>query len=36
VGIASLLSLRKQPPRLAFFLLILASLVNVILLMLGA
>ena len=36
VGIASLLSLRKQPPRIAFFLLILASLVNVILLMLGA
>jgi 4-hydroxybenzoate polyprenyltransferase len=36
VGIASLLSLRKQPPRTAFLLLILASLVNVILLMLGA
>jgi 4-hydroxybenzoate polyprenyltransferase len=36
VGIASLLSLRKQPPRAAFYLLILASLVNVILLMFGA
>jgi 4-hydroxybenzoate polyprenyltransferase len=36
VGIASLLSLGKQPPRTAFFLLILASLVNVILLMFGA
>jgi 4-hydroxybenzoate polyprenyltransferase len=36
VGIASLLSLRKQPPRTAFLLLILASLVNVILLMFGA
>jgi 4-hydroxybenzoate polyprenyltransferase len=36
VGIASLLSLRKQPARAAFYLLILASLVNVILLMFGA
>jgi 4-hydroxybenzoate polyprenyltransferase len=36
VGLASVLSLRKQPPKLAFSLLILASLVNVILLMLGA
>lgn len=36
VGIASLLSLRKQPSRIAFLLLILASLVNVILLMFGA
>jgi 4-hydroxybenzoate polyprenyltransferase len=36
VVVASLLSLRKQPPRIAFFLLVLASLVNVILLMLGA
>ena len=35
-GIASLLSLRAQPPRIAFLLLILASLVNVILLMFGA
>jgi len=36
VGLASLLSLRKDPPRSAFMLLILASLVNVILLMLGS
>ena len=34
-GIASLLSLRKTPPRVIFPLLVLASLVNVILLMLG-
>jgi 4-hydroxybenzoate polyprenyltransferase len=36
VGIASLLSLRPKPPRVVFPLLILASLVNVVLLMLGA
>ena len=36
VGLASLLSLRKNPPRAAFLLLILASLLNVILLMLGS
>jgi 4-hydroxybenzoate polyprenyltransferase len=36
VGLASLLSLRKNPPRSAFLLLILASLVNVVLLMLGS
>jgi 4-hydroxybenzoate polyprenyltransferase len=36
VGLASLLSLRKDPPRSAFMLLILASLVNVVLLMLGS
>lgn len=36
VGLASLLSLRKDPPRSAFLLLILASLVNVVLLMLGS
>ena len=35
VGLASALSLRKEPPRTAFLLLILASLVNVVLLMLG-
>lgn len=34
-GLASILSLRKQPPRIIFPLLILASLVNVVLLMLG-
>lgn len=36
VGFASVLSLRNQPPKLAFSLLIWASLVNVILLMFGA
>jgi 4-hydroxybenzoate polyprenyltransferase len=36
VGLASLLSLRKNPPRSAFLLPILASLVNVVLLMLGS
>ncbi len=36
VGLASVLSLRKQPPKLAFSLLIWASLVNVLLLMFGA
>lgn len=36
VGLASLLSLRKDPPRAAFLLLILASLVNVVLLMIGS
>jgi 4-hydroxybenzoate polyprenyltransferase len=36
VSLASLLSLRKNPPRAAFLLLILASLVNVVLLMLGS
>lgn len=36
VGLASALSLKKEPPRAAFLLLILASLVNVILLVLGA
>ena len=36
VGLASLLSLRKNPPRAAFLLLILASLINVVLLMLGS
>ncbi len=36
VGLASLLSLRKDPPRSAFLLLILASLINVVLLMLGS
>lgn len=36
VGLASLLSLRPTPPRVVFPLLILASLVNVVLLMLGA
>ena len=36
VGLASVFSLRKQPPKLAFSLLIWASLVNVILLMFGA
>lgn len=36
VGLASVLSLRKDPPRAAFFLLIFASLVNVVLLMLGS
>lgn len=36
VGLASALSLRPQPPRIVFPLLILASLVNVVLLMLGA
>jgi 4-hydroxybenzoate polyprenyltransferase len=35
-GLASALSLKKQPPRSAFLLLILASLVNVILLVLGS
>ena len=36
VGLASVLSLRTKPPRVVFPLLILASLVNVVLLMLGA
>ena len=36
VGLASLLSLRPKPPRIVFPLLILASFVNVILLVLGA
>ena len=36
VGLASVLSLRSKPPRVVFPLLILASLVNVVLLMLGA
>lgn len=36
VGLASLLSLRPTPPRVVFPLLMLASLVNVVLLMLGA
>jgi len=36
VSFASALSLRKKPPRIVFTLLILASLVNVILLMLGS
>ena len=36
VGLASLLSLRKNPPRAAFLLLILASLVNVVLMMFGS
>ncbi len=36
VGLASVLSLRKQPPKLAFSLLIWASLANVLLLMFGA
>lgn len=36
VGLASLLSLRKEPPRMTFLLLIVASFVNVILLVLGA
>jgi hypothetical protein len=35
VGIASSLSLKREPPRAAFLLLLLASLVNVILLILG-
>jgi hypothetical protein len=35
-GVASLLSLRPKPPRIVFPLLILASFVNVILLVLGA
>jgi 4-hydroxybenzoate polyprenyltransferase len=35
-GLASALSLKKQPPRSAFLLLILASLVNVLLLVLGS
>jgi 4-hydroxybenzoate polyprenyltransferase len=35
VGLASLLSLRKIPPRIVFQLLLLASLVNVVLLMFG-
>jgi 4-hydroxybenzoate polyprenyltransferase len=34
-GLASILSLRKRPPRIVFPLLMLASLVNVVLLMLG-
>jgi 4-hydroxybenzoate polyprenyltransferase len=36
VGIASVLALRKKPPRVIFPLLILAALVNVILLVLGS
>jgi 4-hydroxybenzoate polyprenyltransferase len=36
VGLASVLSLRPQPPRIVFPLLILASFVNVVLLVLGA
>jgi 4-hydroxybenzoate polyprenyltransferase len=36
VGLASALSLKKEPPRAAFSLLILASLVNVALLMIGS
>jgi ABC-type multidrug transport system permease subunit len=36
VGLSSVLSLRNQPPKLAFSLLIWASLVNVLLLMFGA
>jgi 4-hydroxybenzoate polyprenyltransferase len=35
VGFASVLSLRKNPPRVVFLLLVLASLVNVVLLVLG-
>lgn len=36
VSLASLLSLRKEPPRAAFLLFILATLVNVVLLMVGS